>query len=112
MIGPGKSVRHRPLLRRLLERDRRLPRLDRARPRSTRAPAGRTARDFPVVTVGDMVRAQRALLDRLGIERLLGVAGGSLGGMQALSGRSPTRDDVAACVAIATTARLDTQGVA
>src|SRR5690606_23994485 len=35
---------------------------------------------FPVVTIGDMVRAQERLLDHLGIERLLGAAGGSMGG--------------------------------
>ncbi len=40
--------------------------------------------DFPVVTIGDMVTAQRALVQHLGIERLLCVAGGSMGGMQAL----------------------------
>ena len=40
--------------------------------------------DFPVITVADMVRTERAFLDVLGIERLAAVAGGSLGGMQAL----------------------------
>lgn len=39
---------------------------------------------FPMVTVGDMVEVQTRLLDHLGIERLLAVAGGSMGGMQAL----------------------------
>ena len=39
---------------------------------------------FPVVTIGDMVRAQVQLIDHLGIERLLCVAGGSMGGMQVL----------------------------
>ena len=39
---------------------------------------------FPVVTIGDMVRAQVKLLDHLGIDQLLCVAGGSMGGMQAL----------------------------
>src|ERR1700728_4524557 len=39
--------------------------------------------DFPVITVADMVRTERAFLDVLGIERLAAVAGGSLGGMQA-----------------------------
>ncbi|HEY0798287.1 MAG TPA: alpha/beta fold hydrolase, partial [Candidatus Baltobacteraceae bacterium] len=40
--------------------------------------------DFPVVSVGDIVRAQRRALDVLGIRRLAAVVGGSLGGMQAL----------------------------
>ncbi|MBP2688138.1 MAG: homoserine O-acetyltransferase, partial [Deltaproteobacteria bacterium] len=39
---------------------------------------------FPVVTIGDMVRAQRHLVDHLGIQKLLSVIGGSMGGMQAL----------------------------
>src|SRR5262249_2817265 len=42
------------------------------------------AMSFPVITVGDMVRLQRMLIDSLGIERLLSVSGGSMGGMQAL----------------------------
>lgn len=68
--------------------------------------------DFPVVTVGDMVRAQRALLDALGIERLLAVSGGSLGGMQALEWSLAYPDAVRACIPIASTARLGAQGVA
>ena len=39
---------------------------------------------FPVVTIGDMVRVQERLVSHLGIERLLAVMGGSMGGMQAL----------------------------
>jgi homoserine O-acetyltransferase len=39
---------------------------------------------FPMVTVGDMVEVQARVLDHLGIDQLLGVAGGSMGGMQAL----------------------------
>src|ERR671927_1957961 len=39
---------------------------------------------FPVITIGDMVRLQKMLIDHLGIERLLSVTGGSMGGMQAL----------------------------
>jgi homoserine O-acetyltransferase len=67
---------------------------------------------FPVVTVGDMVRAQRAFLRELGIGSLLAVSGGSLGGMQALEWAVAYPDAVRAIVPIASTARLGTQGVA
>jgi homoserine O-acetyltransferase/O-succinyltransferase len=60
---------------------------------------------FPVVTVPDMVRAQKMLLDHLGIERLLSVAGGSMGGMQALQWVTAYPDQVASCITIATTHR-------
>ena len=42
------------------------------------------AMSFPVITIGDMVRVQKMLIDRFGIARLLAVVGGSMGGMQAL----------------------------
>lgn len=67
---------------------------------------------FPVVTVGDMVRAQKHLLDHLGIERLLCVTGGSLGGMQALQWAVAYPDKVRSVIPIATTARLSAQGIA
>jgi homoserine O-acetyltransferase len=67
--------------------------------------------DFPVVTVADMVRTERALLDLLGIERLAAVAGGSLGGMQALEWAVLFPDQVDAVVAIASTHALHPQGV-
>jgi homoserine O-acetyltransferase/O-succinyltransferase len=67
---------------------------------------------FPVITVPDMVRAQRAFLDELGIERLAAVAGGSLGGMQALEWATLFADQVDAVVAIATTHALHPQGLA
>jgi homoserine O-acetyltransferase/O-succinyltransferase len=68
--------------------------------------------DFPVITVADMVRAQRALLHALGIERLAGVAGGSLGGMQAFEWAVLFPGQVDAVVAIASTHALHPQGLA
>jgi homoserine O-acetyltransferase len=68
--------------------------------------------DFPVITVADMVRTERALLDVLGIERLAAVAGGSLGGMQALEWAVRYPDQVDAIVAIASTHALGAQGMA
>lgn len=67
---------------------------------------------FPVITVADMVRTQRAFLDELGIARLAAVAGGSLGGMQAFEWAILYPDRVDAIVAIASTAALQPQGVA
>ena len=68
--------------------------------------------DFPVITVADMVRAQRAFLDELGIRQLAAVAGGSLGGMQALEWAIRHPEDVKAIVPIASTHALHAQGVA
>ncbi len=68
--------------------------------------------DFPVITVADMVRTQRAFLDALGIERLAAVAGGSLGGMQALEWAVLFPHQVDAVIAIASTHALHPQGVA
>jgi homoserine O-acetyltransferase len=72
----------------------------------------RYAADFPVVTVGDIVRAQRELLRLLEIPYLLATSGGSLGGMQALEWAVRYPDLVRACVPIATTARLAPMGLA
>ena len=58
-----------------------------------------------MVTVGDMVRAQKLLIDHLGIERLLAVAGGSMGGMQALQWAVAYPGDGRSCISIATTHR-------
>jgi homoserine O-acetyltransferase/O-succinyltransferase len=68
--------------------------------------------DFPVITVADMVRAERALLRRLDIARLAAVAGGSLGGMQALEWAVRYPDEVDAIIPIASTHALRPQGVA
>ncbi len=67
---------------------------------------------FPVITIGDMVEAQAMLLDHLGIERLLSVVGGSMGGMQALewARRFPAR--VCSAIPIACAARHTAQNIA
>ncbi|MFH1085960.1 MAG: homoserine O-acetyltransferase [Chloroflexota bacterium] len=67
---------------------------------------------FPIVTIGDMVRAQRLLMDHLGIARLLAVSGGSMGGFQALDWAVRYPERVASVHAIATAARLSTQAIA
>ncbi len=67
---------------------------------------------FPVITIGDMVRAQMHLIDRLGIEKLLSVIGGSMGGMQVLQWMIAHPDRMASAIPHATTTRLDAQGIA
>jgi homoserine O-acetyltransferase/O-succinyltransferase len=82
-------------------------------PSSTNPATGRPyGSDFPVVTVADMVRAQHAFLSELGLTRLAAVAGGSLGGMQALEWAVLYGDRVDAIVPIASTHALHPQGVA
>ena len=76
---------------------------------ATGAPYGMA---FPVITIRDMVRAQAMLLDHLGIGRLAAVVGGSMGGMQALSWAATFPERVAACVAIAASARHTAQNIA
>ena len=72
----------------------------------------RYGRSFPVVTMADMVRAQKQLIDHLGIERLLTVTGGSMGGMQVLEWAINYPDSVRSAIPVATTARLTAQGIA
>jgi homoserine O-acetyltransferase len=67
---------------------------------------------FPVITIGDMVLLQTKLIDHLGIARLLAVAGGSMGGMQALEWAVSYPDRVAAAIPIAATARHSPQQIA
>ncbi|WP_439028028.1 homoserine O-acetyltransferase MetX [Haloarchaeobius sp. DT45] len=68
--------------------------------------------DFPPVTVGDWTRAQRRLLDHLGVGRLRAVVGGSVGGMNALDWAVRYPDDVHRVAAVATAPRLDAQCLA
>ncbi len=82
-------------------------------PSSTNPATGRPyGSDFPVITVADMVRAQHAFLNEIGIARLAVVAGGSLGGMQAFEWAIRYPDQVDAIVPIASTHALRPQGVA
>jgi homoserine O-acetyltransferase len=82
-------------------------------PSSTNPSTGRPyGSDFPVITVADMVRAQREFLHEIGISRLAAVAGGSLGGMQALEWAVLYGDQVDAIIPIASTHALHPQGVA
>ena len=67
---------------------------------------------FPLVTMKDMVDAQHRLVSHLGIRRLLAVAGGSMGGMQALQWAVSYPDSVAGVIAVASTSRLSAQGIA
>ncbi|MEZ0169198.1 homoserine O-acetyltransferase [Microvirga sp. TS319] len=70
------------------------------------------ALNFPVVTIRDMVRAQAALVDKLGIETLFCVIGGSMGGMQVLQWAASYPARVFAALPIATAARHSAQNIA
>ena len=68
--------------------------------------------DFPVITVRDMVRAQKKLIDHLKIDQLFAVIGGSMGGMQVLEWAARYPDQVFAALPIATATRHSAQNIA
>ena len=68
--------------------------------------------DFPIVTISDMVEAQRHLVDHLGIKKLLCVVGGSMGGMQALQWVSSYPERVKSAIPIATALKHSPQQIA
>jgi len=68
--------------------------------------------NFPVITVADMVRSQKMLIDHLGIRKLFCATGGSMGGMQALQWASSYPDNVSCVVPIASAARHSAQNIA
>lgn len=77
------------------------------------APDGKQyAMRFPVVTIADMVQAQTHLMDYLGIEKLYAVAGGSMGGMQALQWSVDYPERVGSVLFIASTPRSSAQNIA
>lgn len=82
-------------------------------PKSKRPDTGKAfALDFPVITIGDMVHAQKLLVEAMGIEKLACVIGGSMGGMLALEWLSRYPDKTEAVVPIATSARFTAQNIA
>lgn len=70
------------------------------------------ALDFPLITITDMVNCQKRLIDYLGIERLLTVVGGSMGGMQVLSWLVNYPQSIRSAIPIATTAKHSPQQIA
>jgi homoserine O-acetyltransferase len=68
--------------------------------------------EFPVVTIGDMVEAQKRLIDHLGIQRLYSIAGGSMGGFQVLEWSLRYPEMVRSAICLASAARLSTQAIA
>jgi homoserine O-acetyltransferase len=68
--------------------------------------------DFPMITIGDMVDAQVRLIDRLGIDQLFSVVGGSMGGMQVLQWAARHKDRLFSAIPIATAARHSSQNIA
>jgi homoserine O-acetyltransferase/O-succinyltransferase len=68
--------------------------------------------DFPMITIGDMVDAQVQLIDRLGIDQLFSVVGGSMGGMQVLQWAARHKERLFSAIPIATAARHSSQNIA
>jgi homoserine O-acetyltransferase len=66
---------------------------------------------FPLITIGDMVNAQRALVERLGVRKLVAI-GGSIGGFQALEWATRHPDLVSGVAPVAAAGALDPQGIA
>ncbi len=82
-------------------------------PNSPNPATGRPyGRDFPAITIGDMVEVQRRLLAHLGIARLRAVIGGSMGGQQVLEWARRFPGFAAGCIPVATAPRLTSQALA
>ena len=70
------------------------------------------ALSFPLISIGDIVKAQRQLVDHLGIDKLLSVVGGSMGGMQVLQWMVSYPDRIRSAIPIATTLKHTPQQIA
>ncbi|MEN6415632.1 MAG: homoserine O-acetyltransferase [Armatimonadota bacterium] len=82
-------------------------------PGSTNPDTGKPyALNFPMVTIPDMVNAQKALIDHLGIKQLMCVVGGSMGGMLVLQWAMTYPEMMRMAIPIATSARLSPQAIA
>ncbi|MDD5021547.1 MAG: homoserine O-acetyltransferase [Endomicrobiaceae bacterium] len=68
--------------------------------------------DFPAISISDMVKVQKKLIDFLGIEKLFSIAGGSMGGMQVLQWVNDYPEKVISAIPIATTMRHTPQQIA
>ncbi len=68
--------------------------------------------DLPVITIGDMVKAQRALMEHLGIEKIQCVIGGSVGGMQVLEWCLRYPENVRSAISLASTTRHSALAIA
>jgi homoserine O-acetyltransferase len=81
-------------------------------PKSPRADGTPWGTDFPPVTIQDMVRAQKRLIEHLGIKRLFAAIGGSMGGMQVLAWAALYPESLFAAVPIATASYHSAQNIA
>jgi homoserine O-acetyltransferase len=111
MVGPGKAVdtdRYFVICPNTLGGCRGTTGPNSLNPKTGR----RYGADFPTITAADIVEIQRRLVDHLGINRLLAVIGGSMGGQQVLTWAIRYPDRVAGVVALATSARLASQALA
>ncbi|GHT36006.1 homoserine O-acetyltransferase [Planctomycetales bacterium] len=116
LIGPGKPLdtdRYFVICSNCLGGCRGTTGPDSINPETIKSGTGhRYGMDFPEITIGDIVEVQRLLLDALGIERLLCVIGGSLGGINAMEWSIRYPDRVVSAIPLAAAAHLTSQALA